>query len=218
MKSSRARSRGCTAYTFEEYRDCYLRRHGTDQADGWADPAPGWARDIGRRDIPAVGVPFLRHDGTVGTDGQREGTTWQRADRRASRRSGGRAEPGVRGGPGSPAERARCSGPICSPWRGRRARLRADFVGAKDRGVPLPGAPESRAPSRAVKDLFRVREDEVPRVREDPQPALRCLRARGPRPARAGGKGPGSGLRVGGPEPRAALRRGREPPAGPQCH
>lgn len=154
MKSSGARSKGCTAYTFEEYRDCYLRRHGTDQADGWADPAPGWARDIGRRDIPAVGVPFLRHDGTVGTDGQREGTTWQRADRRASRRSGGRAEPGTRGGPGSPAGRARCSGPICSPWRGRRARLRTDFVGAKDRGVPLPGAPESRASSRAVKDLF----------------------------------------------------------------
>ena len=48
MKSGRTRSKGCTAYTFEEYRDCYLRRHGTDQADGWADPAPGWARTGGR--------------------------------------------------------------------------------------------------------------------------------------------------------------------------
>ena len=53
-------------------------------------------------------------------------------------------------------------------------------------------------------------EDAPPRVREEPQPALRRLRARGPRPARAGGKDPGPDLRVGSPGP----RRGREPNAG----
>ena len=47
-------------------------------------------------------------------------------------------------------------------------------------------------------------------AREEPQPALRRLRARGPRPARAGGKDPGPCLRVGSPGP----RRGREPTAG----
>ena len=55
---------------------------------------------------------FLRHDGTVGTDGRREGRGWHRAGRRASRRSSGRAGPGTRGGPSSPARRAPwCPGP-----------------------------------------------------------------------------------------------------------
>lgn len=59
--------------------------------------------------ISAVDRPFLRHDGT---DGWREGRGWHPAGRRASRRPGGRAGPGARGGPSSPARRAPwCPGP-----------------------------------------------------------------------------------------------------------
>ncbi len=79
---------------------------------------------MGGCDIPAVGGPPLRHDGTVGTDGR-----W--AGRRASHGPGGRAGPGARGGPASSTRRAPwCFGPTCWPWLSRRGRAWTGATGS----------------------------------------------------------------------------------------
>ena len=115
--------------------------------------APGRAKNMGGYGISVVGRPFLRHDGTVGTDGRREGRGWHRADRRASRRPGGRAGPGAQGGPSSPARRAPwCPGPRLP------APVEPPGTGAGRRGrQPWPAeAPPGTRPARCWPDLSDV--------------------------------------------------------------
>ena len=118
------------------------------------------------------------------------------------RRRGPRGRAGAPAGPRPPGPLGGHPGDREAPPGGPGARPPGGLVGARDRELPLPCALEGRAPP--------PRRQGPPRAREEPQPALRRLRARGPRPARAGGRDPGPDLRVGSPGP----RRGREPNAG----
>ena len=101
---------------------------------------------MGGCDIPAVGGPSLRHDGTVGTDGR-----WA----------------GARSGPASSTRRAPwCPGPTCWPWLSRRGRARAGATGR-------PGPPR-RCPGYASRlcwlDLSDVAREGIRRGRErDPE-------------------------------------------------
>ena len=125
-----------------------------------AGPAPGCAKDMGGCDISAVGRPFLRYNGMVG---RREGREWHRAGRRASRRPGGRAGPGARGGPSSPARRApSCPGRTCWPWAGRRGRAWQAALARRDAARDAPRAvlagPAGRRLRGACHDSLLVRD------------------------------------------------------------
>ena len=115
---------------------------------------------MGGCDIPAVGGPPLRHDGTVGTDGR-----W--AGRRASHGPGGRAGPGARGGPASSTRRAPwCLGPTCWPWLSHRGRVRAGATGSPGPPRRCPGY----APRLCWLDLSDVACEGIRRGRErDPE-------------------------------------------------
>ena len=118
-----------------------------------ADLPPRCANDMVGYNISAGGTPFLRYNGTVGTGGRREGRGWHRAGRRASRRSSGRAGPGARGGPSSPAR--------WTPWcPGPRlpALVEPPGTGAGRRGrQPWPAeTPPGTRPARCRPDLTGV--------------------------------------------------------------
>ena len=103
--------------------------------------------------ISAVDRPFLRHDGTVGTDGWREGRGWHPAGRRASRRPGGRAGPGARGGPSSSTKRAPwCPGRGCRHWWSHRGRARGGAAGSPSPPRRCPGC-TSRGSGRTCPTL-----------------------------------------------------------------